>query len=139
MWSPAGNNNTQDYYPGGEYVDMIGLTVLVSEDWDRLYGNDKPWPEPMAQVFYIRYERVSGYKKPVMIAELGVSYSDPVVDRTPWLTAGFKSVNQEKYPLYVGWVFFNEQNQANKHVAILPDFRVTRDELLNALDLSGGR
>jgi cellulose synthase (UDP-forming) len=28
VWSPAGETNALDYYPGGDVVDYVGLTVL---------------------------------------------------------------------------------------------------------------
>lgn len=138
MWSPAGNSNAEEFWPGENYVDIIGVTVLSSEDWDRLYQSPKPWPTPMDTWMYQRYRLADEYKKPMMIAELGVSYSNPAIDRTSWLAEGFRLVNQAKYPRLSGWVFYNDITKTQLHVSLLPDFRVSHAELLNALAQSGG-
>ncbi len=137
MWSPAGNNNAEQFWPGNGYVDLIGVTDLSSEDWDRDFNNSKPWPQPMNQLFYLRYRLAVEYNKPIIMTELGVAYSDPNVNKTQWFTDGFRSVTQQKYPLLIGWVYFNDVGQMNGHVLILPDFRVTREELLTGLAAGG--
>ncbi len=38
VWSPAGNFGAEAYYPGDEYVDIIGTTVLYDEHWYGRYS-----------------------------------------------------------------------------------------------------
>lgn len=139
MWSPAGGNpNTKSFYPGDDYVDYIGITGLVSEDWDRHYGNT-PQPQGFKQILDQRYNLAPTFNKPLIVAEVGISYSDPDIDREKWLTEAFKAVkDRERYPLLAGWVYFNELNRPNPHIAILPDFRITMEEFNNAWNNAGG-
>lgn len=139
MWSPSGGNpNTPAFYPGDSYVDYIGVTGLVSEDWDRFYGYT-PQPRYFAQRFDEIYVLASTFNKPLIIAELGISYSDPNIDRTKWLTDAFTVMkDKQKYPLLAGWVYFNEFTQPNPRISLLPDFRLTLDELRDAYTAVGG-
>ena len=139
MWSPAGgNSNTDGFYPGKDYVDLIGITGLVSEDWDRYYGNT-PVPQPFLQVLLQRYVVATKFQKPLMVAELGLSYSDPKVDRTAWMTDALTAINNKtKFPLLVGWVYFNEFTKPNPHISLLPDFRLTYKELFDSMNETGG-
>lgn len=139
MWSPAGGNpDTYLFYPGDNYVDYIGITGLESEDWDIFYGYENA-PRHMYQMLNDRYGIATQFNKPLIIAELGISYSDPNTDRTQWLTEAFSAIkDKERYPLIVGWVYFNEYTNPQSRITLLPDFRITYQELFNALQNTGG-
>lgn len=71
VWSPAGNKGTTEaYYPGDNYVDIVGTTILYDRYWS---GDFHP---TFAQLSSIR-QWLEGYGKPVWITELGVGNSDP--------------------------------------------------------------
>lgn len=137
MWSPGGNRNAPDYYPGDDYVDYVGVTLLVSEDWDNLFNNDPPHPQGMIQALGPRYRLLSQFNKPFFIAELSVSYHDPNASRLTWLKDGFKGLTKEQFPLLEGWVFYDDITQKNPRLAMCPDFRVTRGELITAMEYTG--
>lgn len=134
MWSPNGGiPNTYMFYPGDEYVDVIGITGLVAESWDRFYGID-PQPQPFAKLFNQRYPLATQFNKPLMIAELGISYDDPKIDRAKWLNDAITVMNdREKYPFFIGWVYYNAMTAKNPHINLLPDFRLTKSEFENSL------
>ena len=101
MWSPLGNENMKDYYPGDNYVDLVGLTVFGLQAWDQAkYGRDRTFDE----IFAPRYERAASFGKPVVVAELGY------VGRENYVEAWKNTVRVEKaaYPSLVGVVYFNQ-------------------------------
>ncbi len=68
MWSPLGDEGMEAYYPGDDYVDLVGITVFGLQTWDRAkYGDDRSFED----VFAPRYERAASFGKPVVVAELG--------------------------------------------------------------------
>ncbi len=71
VWSPAGNSVAAAYYPGNDYVDVVGTTILYDQYWSGSYqptfkdlSSDRVWLE--------------SYNKPVWIVEFGVGRADPV-------------------------------------------------------------
>ena len=138
IWSPAGGNpNTSMFYPGDSYVDYIGITALSSEDWDNFYGYPTA-PRSLETILNERYGIAEEFNKPLIVAELGISYHDPTLDRTKWLSDAFAAIKSGKYPLIAGWVYFNNLNNPNPHITILPDFRISWDEMFNSLLSVGG-
>ena len=110
IWSPAGNKELAAYWPGADYVDMIGVTVL-GYMWDRTS------PLSFEGIFSEKYGRVAGYGKPVVIAEFGVVGSPAYQDN--WLRAAFSAF--PKYPLLRGVVYFNDALPGRPDI----DFRVS--------------
>jgi len=101
MWSPLGDENMKDYYPGDDYVDLVGLTVFGLQAWDQAkFGRDRTFDE----IFAPRYERAASFGKPVVIAELGY------VGHKSYVEAWKNTVRVEKdaYPSLVGVVYFNQ-------------------------------
>ncbi len=70
MWSPLGFENLNLYYPGDDYVDIIGLSVFGLQRWET---NTLGFEQSFKDIFEPRYNRVLGYGKPIMVAELGYS------------------------------------------------------------------
>ena len=70
VWSPKGALGLERYYPGRAFVDVVGLSVyeLPAYDLDH-YGKLMGFDE----MFRPKYNRVTVFDAPVMIAELGVS------------------------------------------------------------------
>lgn len=68
MWSPLGYENLAEYYPGDEYVDIVGLSVFGLQAWERdILGEEQSF----ADILGPRYDRVKGFEKPIVVAELG--------------------------------------------------------------------
>ncbi len=100
MWSPLGNENMSEYYPGDDYADLVGLTVFGLQAWDQAkFNKDRSFDD----IFAPRYERAAAFGKPVVVAELGYVGKAPYVG--DW--AGTVRLKKEEYPSLVGVVYFN--------------------------------
>ncbi len=112
VWSPAGNPNAPEYYPGKSYVSFVGLTILDSAVWDILYGNSKPLT--FKQIFNQRYQLVKRFDKPIIIAEFGVAPPKGLTPRqgyqyqVNWMWKARADFTE--FPLLAGVVYFNAIN-----------------------------
>ncbi|MFP1644280.1 glycoside hydrolase family 26 protein [Pontitalea aquivivens] len=100
MWSPLGDEGMEEYYPGDDYVDLVGISVFGLQAWDQAkFGRDRSYEE----IFKPRYERAAAYGKPVVVAELGY------VGQRDYVEAWDNEVRQAKpeYPSLVGVAYFN--------------------------------
>lgn len=72
IWSPLGYENMNAYYPGDDYVDVVGLSVFGYEPWERaILGRPRSFREILAP----RYQRALAFDKPIVVAEVGYSGS----------------------------------------------------------------
>ncbi len=102
MWSPLGDEGMEDYYPGDDYVDVVGLSVFGLQPWEKeVVGKELGFHDILAP----RYERARQFNKPVVVAELGFSGDQDYVDR--WQADIEKPMPQ--YPTLESIVYFNQQ------------------------------
>ncbi|HEF4752125.1 TPA: glycosyltransferase [Burkholderia multivorans] len=118
VWSPAGNRNLDDYFPGPGYADAVGLSVF---DCPRC----AVWPAggraSAENILRTKYARVADYGLPVMVTELGVDGSDArkrdaldEFQRSLW-----------RYPLLKAVVYFNAVDTPGAWPArYVPDWRI---------------
>lgn len=100
MWSPQGDEGMELYYPGDDYVDLVGLTVFGLQAWDQAhFGHDRSFTDILTP----RYDRAAAFGKPIVVAELGY------VGNAAYVNAWEDSVRAEhpEYPNLVGVVYFN--------------------------------
>jgi len=119
VWSPVGNQELKDYWPGAEYADYVGLSVYAFPDWDLAhYAKVRSFDE----IFVEKYARVAGFNKPVMIAELGVTGTKQ--HQFSWLTQAMRDF--ARYPLLKSVVYFNsvDSRSAWPEQFQIPDWRV---------------
>ena len=119
LWSPAGNVNCMAYYPGAEYVDMVGITVFGNRDWD--IKNGVAERSTFEQIFGEKYDTVSSSGKPVVVAELGVSGSREF--QRKWLHDAFAAMPRS-WPDLHGVIYFNAINAPNGWSGDRPDWRI---------------
>lgn len=118
MWSPKGESNLRDYYPGDAWVDLVGLSVYGLQGWDQKYFNRD---RSFAQVFGEKYARVIRFRKPVVIAEFGVAGSDAY--RQAWLNDMGRRL--AKFPRLAAIVYFNAEEPSAWPAGLgSPDWRV---------------
>jgi len=100
MWSPLGTDGMEVYYPGDDYVDLIGLSVFGLQAWDHAnYNRDQSF----AEIFAPRYDRAVKFGKPIIVAELGFSGDAAYV--TSWDNQLRHLV--DRFPSLIGLVYFN--------------------------------
>lgn len=77
MWSPLGDEGMEAYYPGDDYVDIVGISVFGLQQWDQdKFDRDRSYSDVMEP----RYRRAASFGKPVVVAELGYSGDQAYVD-----------------------------------------------------------
>lgn len=102
MWSPLGTEAMADYYPGDDYVDVVGLSVFSLEPWEEAtLGGAQSFDD----IFAPRYQRALQFNKPILIAELG--YVGDIAHVTEWDDA--VRTSGAKYPELDAVVYFNQQ------------------------------
>jgi len=126
VWSPKGEGGLAAYYPGDNYVDLIGVSVWGLEKWDReQYGR----PRGFAKTFDEKYRRVAEFRKPVIIAELGVAGAKQY--RQDWMAEiSALSRDRDAFPLLTGIVYFYDKEPYHWPGGYgSPDWRVAASEL----------
>jgi beta-mannanase len=119
MWSPKGNKNLADYYPGDAYADVIGLSIFGLQKYDRdKYGRDRSFAEHLKP----GYDAASRFGKPIVVAELGYSGDEEYVSN--W--ANTVTALDPQFPQLTAVVYFNDKEvHAWPDNYGLPDWRVT--------------
>lgn len=110
-WSPIGDQNLDAYFPGKEYVDIIGISVYSYPKYDlKNYGRVRSFNE----LFGEKYERLKKYNMSIMIAEFGVTGG--IKNQKSWLLEAYHSF--DNFPLLKTIVYFNKKDSEN----VWPDF-----------------
>jgi endoglucanase len=103
MWSPAGRENLVNYYPGDDYVDMIGLSTFGYPEYEQKELGKK---YSFEDTFNERYKRVEKYGKDVYLAEFGVA-GEEKYQRT-WMAQAKKVIlDPLRYPNLRGVIYFH--------------------------------
>jgi endoglucanase len=102
MWSPLGYDDLADYFPGEDYADVIGISVFGLQAWEQeILGGERSFRE----IFEPRYERVTEFGLPVVVAELGYVGTAEYVER--WNNDVRQ--NLEDFPELQAVVYFNQK------------------------------
>jgi beta-mannanase len=118
MWSPRGEPNLQEYYPGSAYVDSIGLTLFGFQKYEvELYGKALSLAERLAP----SHELVVEYGKDIYISEFGChgdnKYLKRCLEEARTASVGFPGIK--------GVIYFNEVETfpwPGRHA--IPDWRI---------------
>lgn len=102
MWSPKGNPTLVDFYPGDEFVDVIGLSVFGYQDFDLgFFGKQRTFAEALEP----GYRLVAGFDKPIIVAELGYEGSSAYV--RDWSRS--VAMSNPSFPELKAVVYFNDR------------------------------
>jgi cellulose synthase (UDP-forming) len=123
VWSPSGNAGSAAYYPGRDVVDVIGVTLLVAQQWEASAGFSVP--RSFAQVLQERYPLAQEFGKPIIVAEAGVDLNNPTEKRA-WLVAAKASLAQ--FSQLIGIVYFDDRNPPMPLLTSRPDWGLTAEE-----------
>ncbi len=101
MWSPLGYDDLEDYYPGDDYVDVVGLSVFGLQAWEK---QQLGGAQSAADILGPRMDRVRQFNKPIMVAELGYSGDADYIDA--WENE--VRTLAEDFPELTAVVYFNQ-------------------------------
>ena len=102
MWSPLGYETLEKYYPGDDFVDVVGLSVFGLQAWEqKTQGKALSFKEILAP----RYNRAIKFGKPIIVAELGY------VGDAAYVQDWENSVRQKhaEFPALTSVVYFNQK------------------------------
>ena len=121
MWSPKGEDGLDKYYPGDNYVDLVGLSVFGFQPFDqRAFGG----PRTFAEALQPGYDRVKQFQKPVWVAELG--YEGDAQYMQPWINT--VTAKNQSFPSLQEVVYFNDREvQAWPYGLGHPNWRVHKE------------
>ncbi|MFQ6089742.1 MAG: glycoside hydrolase family 26 protein, partial [Candidatus Methanofastidiosia archaeon] len=97
-------NRLEQYYPGDEWVDWIGVSV---------YGAQTPMDEEYPQFrenmdeVYPRLVLLSK-SKPIVILEFGVTTGHPNVDQAAWANRALEDITTFRWSRIIGFSWWNE-------------------------------
>jgi cellulose synthase (UDP-forming) len=110
---PTPRSRLETYYPGGRYVDWVGLSGF---NWGA--GHDYGGSLRFREVFEPAYRAVVGFGKPVMVAETGTAATGG--DGSAWVRDALDAV-QANYPQMKAVVFYGARHPQQ-------DFRLGAEE-----------
>ena len=130
IWSPSGNRGSSDYYPGDDVVDMIGISILIYDQWERDAGFSTA--RSFSALLAEKYPISDKFDKPLIIAETAISLPSAVRERA-WLKE-IQAVAPH-YPRLKGVIYFNDRNPPIRGVEEQPDWRLSPAHLEELLRL----
>jgi len=104
-------NRMENYYPGDEWIDWIGVSIYGAYSPEYRYWNIF---EPNMDAIYSRIEALAP-DKPVIVAEFGTAKNNPLGDQAQWARDAITSLSPSHYPNLIGFSWWNEwwQNDGN--------------------------
>jgi endoglucanase len=116
-WTPKGEPDLARYYPGGGYVDVIGLTLFDLQAWNEAHDDRRT----LGDKFGVLRGRVAQFGKPIILAEFGVQGDAAYRDRT--LSCFRRELH--RFPDVEAIVYFNDRETWSWPVPYgRPDWRV---------------
>jgi hypothetical protein len=97
-------NRLENYYPGDEWIDWIGVSV---------YGAQTPLEEEwlsfreMMDAAYPRLAALSA-DKPILLLEFGVAANNPLGDQAQWAEAALTDLTSLRWERLIGFSWWNE-------------------------------
>ncbi len=110
-WPREDWNAFENYYPGDEYIDWLGLSI---------YGAQTPtseWCDDLTAMMDEFYPRLTALApdKPIIIAEFAITANSPLAAPGDWARAALTSILSGRWPRLIGFSWWDEswQNDAN--------------------------
>lgn len=127
-------NRLENYYPGDDVIDWIGVSV---------YGAQKPdnnhWPE-FRSVMDSIYPRLAALcaTKPIIVSEFGATRDNILGSQALWAQRALSDLASNRWPRIIGFAWFNQswqndnnpQNDTSMRVQDNPSLAVVFQELV---------
>ena len=100
-------NRFENYYPGGEWIDWIGVSVYGAQT-----PLDDEWPSfrDSLEDVYPRLKALAG-GKPIVVLEFGAALNNPNGDQAEWAEEALSDLTSHRWPQIVGFSWWNEHWQ----------------------------
>jgi hypothetical protein len=113
-------NRMEQYYPGDEWVDWIGVSVYGAQT-----PLDDEWPE-FRELMDEAYPRLASLSasKPIVLLEFGVTAGHKDVNQAAWADKALRDLVALRWPRIIGFSWWNEAWQNDDNRAHDTDMRV---------------
>jgi len=124
VWSPGGAVDAPSYYPGDNYVDYAGVTILEYTQWETDLAHVAT-PRPLSELIAEKYNLLGQFHKPIILAEVGVDL-DPALklQRVQEMIETLPN-----FPLVRAVVYFNDQNPPNAFAPERPNWTLNAAQI----------
>ncbi len=97
-------NRLENYYPGDEWIDWIGVS-----DYGALTPMDQEWPSFQDQMDAV-YPRLAALSltKPIVVLEFGTALHNPLGDQAQWAQQALTDLTSGRWPRIIGFSWWNE-------------------------------
>jgi len=112
-WPQEDWNALEDYYPGDEWIDWIGVSVYGS-----LTPQDDYWDEFRTSMDTV-YPRLASLSvdKPIGLLEFGVTKNNPLGNQVEWARSALQDITTNRWPRLIGFSWWNEYWQNDDDAA----------------------
>lgn len=118
IWSPRGEPDLAAYYPGDDFVDLVGISIFGYQDFEiETYGRERTYEESLIEA----YSYASAFGKPVVVAEVGYTGTTEYVN----LWESQVRNPPEGLDLLVGAIYFNQNEVYAWPNGEIPNWTVT--------------
>ena len=97
-------NRLEQYYPGDEWVDWIGVSVYGAQ---KTSDSEYPQFRELMDEVYPKLSSLSS-SKPIALLEFGVTSGHPYVDQADWASNALKDITSSRWPRLIGFSWWNE-------------------------------
>ncbi len=124
VWSPGGQLNAVAFYPGNDYVDYTGVSILEYTRWETEIAQVEN-PRPLTTLIKEKYDLLAPLGKPMILAELGIDLDSTLKqDRVREMIAALPN-----FPAIRGVIYFNDQNPVNSVTNDQPQWTLSAADL----------
>jgi len=116
----TGWNRFENYYPGDEWIDWLGVSVYGEQTPDGLLNFSF---RTLMDRVYARLAKLSP-GKPVAVLEFGVTSLNTLVNQANWADDALKDLTRPRWPRVVGFAWWNEAWHNYDEPAYDTDMRV---------------
>jgi beta-mannanase len=118
-------NAFENYYPGDDLVDWIGISVYSAQS-----PMDDYWTNFTEQMDLVMPRVSKLADKPVMILEFGATHNNPLGQSEVWADEALQALLSNRWPSVKGFSWWNETWQNDEDSQNDTDMRVQTNEAL---------
>ena len=100
-------NRMENYYPGDEWIDWMGISIYGTYSPQSSYVNEF---RPGMDEIHTRVLKLAPHK-PIIIAEFGTAKNNPKLDQAQWAREALTAITSLQYSNVIGFSWWNERWQ----------------------------